>query len=103
MTTERYAHAVRSLFYAPGTNNKTLPKCAAVRLSIVNAASLRTATQNLFRVGAKRTTKKPPLKDGRKGRREMRGIKCFLCIHLRNLIAVSYLVGCRILAIRERK
>jgi hypothetical protein len=102
MVTERYAYAVRSLFYTPGSN-KILPRCAAARLSSVNAASLLTATQNLFCVGAKRTTKKPPLKGGRKGRREMRGIKCFLCIRLRNLIAISYLVGCRILAIRERK
>jgi hypothetical protein len=66
MVTERYAHSIRSLFYAPGS----LPRRAAVRLSSVNAASLRTATQNLFCLGAKRTTKKPPLKGGRKGRRE---------------------------------
>jgi hypothetical protein len=69
----------------------------------VNAASLHTTTQNVFCVGAKRTTKKPPLKGGRKEGREMGGVKCFLCIHLRKLIAISYLVGCRILAIRERK
>jgi hypothetical protein len=72
MAAERCAQSTRLYRYVQRT----------VRLSSVNSASLRPATQNLFFLGSKRTTKKPPLKGGRKGRQRDETNKVFFYVFI---------------------
>lgn len=99
MAPERYAHAIRSLYFRHLTQ---LTKHYRSSEQCECSFAPHSHTESVLR-GRKTNNKETAFEGREKGRREMREIKCFLCIHLRNLIAISYLVGCRILAIRERK